>query len=597
MSNSDYTMRPWWSAEDKKQAESAVAVITLPGLALVAVAAVGAVWIASGGQPLATLPQWITPRHGIIAGIAALIVLTGWVFVARRWWRHVAPTGEGFATRSDVTRHLSEAAARKKAKVTRPDLSAGRRRSAPPTAIGVPFHETPWGQRMFLPLENPTGVIAPTQSGKSLTDLIHKVLGAPGALITTSTKLDLFRLTAMHRERLHGEGTVQVLDLTGTSGWPYQVRWNPLSGCEDWRTATRRAKALIAGTNAGQQTTGNHRFFESRAAEVLACYLQAGAMTNVHVDEFVAWCVDATDNTATEILMDNPVTQDHGLILRKAQQLVPETRDGIWETLRDSVSCLTDPLTRSICSPDPGRSTFDFSSFLTSNGTIYVIGSEEAAADLAPLVTAFVETVLFEATQYALSHTEGRDRLGPPLTAVLDELPSICPLPKLPVTISDSAGRGVLIHWAAQSQSQLEHSFGREGAETLIDNTTALTIFGGLKSKSTLEWLSSLCGRRIEERRSRKSEVIGINLDRQISQERTELLTPAQIRELPPGRVLVIFRFMSPLIAVTRRGWELPEWPQLQKDRAEVIERGRMELLTPVEDGIEDMLRLEGVSQ
>lgn len=591
--SSDFTMKPWWSAEDRRQAESAMATLAMPGFAIGVPLGIVAAWVASGFQPMATLPSWIELSHVLVGLVVLLLVLVAWAFVARRWWKNFAPTGEGFATRTQVNELLSERAARKKAKVTRPDMSGGERRSAAATEIGVPFHITAWEQPMYLPLENPSGVIAPTQSGKSLTDLIHKVLGAPGALITTSTKLDLFRLTAMHRERLHGEGTVQVLDLTATSGWPYQVRWNPLSGCQDWRAATRRAKALIAGNNAGEKTSGNHRFFESRAAEVLACYLQAGAMTNVHIDEFVSWCVDATDNTATEVLLANPTTQDHGLILRKAQQLVPETRDGIWETIRDSVSCLTDPLTRAICSPDPYRGTFDFGSFLASNGTVYVIGSEEAAADLAPLVTAFVENVLFEATQYALSHTQGRDRLGPPLTAVLDELPSICPLPKLPVTISDSAGRGVLIHWAAQSRSQLDTSFGREGAATLIDNTTALTVFGGLKSKETLEWLSALCGRRIEERRSRKSEVIGVNLDRQISQERAELLTPGKIRELPTGRVLVIFRSMPPLIAVTRRAWEMPEWGALQADRAEVINRGK-QLAPVVEDGINAELRLGG---
>lgn len=118
-----------------------------------------------------------------------------------------------------------------------------------------------------------------------------------------------------------------------------------------------------------------------------------------------------------------------------------------------------------------------------------MLGSEDTAADSAPLVTAFVENVLFEATQLALTQgiDDGRQRLDPPLTAVLDELPNICPLPKLPSTISDSAGRGVLIHWAAQSRAQLVNAFGAESAETVIDNTTALTVFGGLKSRDTLE--------------------------------------------------------------------------------------------------------------
>lgn len=222
----------------------------------------------------------------------------------------------------------------------------------------MPFHQEPWGSLCWLALENPTGVIAPTQSGKTLTDLIHKTLRAPGALLATSTRLDLFRLTAMHRERAHGEGSVAVLDLTGTTGWPYMIRWNPMTGCQDWRIATRRAKAFVAGVRPGEKATGNHAFFEGRASEVLACYLQAAAVSEAPMDVFIRWCMNAADFTAAEILMSTPGCEDHGLILRKSQSLAQETRDGIYESVRDAISCLTDPLTReSASAPAPLDST------------------------------------------------------------------------------------------------------------------------------------------------------------------------------------------------------------------------------------------------
>ena len=60
-------------------------------------------------------------------------------------------------------------------------------------------------------------MIAPQQSGKTLMDLLHKVTDAPGGLLVTSTKLDLFLLTARYRERCGSP--VQVLDLTGAVNW------------------------------------------------------------------------------------------------------------------------------------------------------------------------------------------------------------------------------------------------------------------------------------------------------------------------------------------------------------------------------------------
>lgn len=68
---------------------------------------------------------------------------------------------------------------------------------------------------------------------------------------------------------------------------------------------------------------------------------------------------------------------------------------------------------------------------------------------------------------------------------MLDEIASICPLPDLPNTLSDSAGRGVIVHYALQSPAQAQARWGK-AATTLFDNTTALTIFGGLKSEDTL---------------------------------------------------------------------------------------------------------------
>ena len=103
----------------------------------------------------------------------------------------------------------------------RPD-PAGPGPGTAPAQVGIPLHEVAPVTRtaLWLPLENATGVIAPQQSGKTLMDLIHKVIHAPGGLLVTSTKLDLFLLTATARER--AGSTVHVLDLTGAAAWHRQ---------------------------------------------------------------------------------------------------------------------------------------------------------------------------------------------------------------------------------------------------------------------------------------------------------------------------------------------------------------------------------------
>lgn len=562
-------MKQWWSAADRRSAQNTRLLFLVVGTLLAVTTYMMSAFVAAGMPSRSEGLHWLGRPVPIILGLlGAGIAVSAWVWMCLRWvWPVLAPTGEGFATRQDVSKHLSERSARRKAAITRPDLTKQERRQAPASDIGIPCHIAPWGQPMWLPFENPTGVLAPTQSGKSLTDLIHKVLAAPGALVTTSTKLDLFRLTARARERIMGEGTVAVLDLTGTSGWPRIVRWDVLGGCHARRTAHRRAESLVKGARPGghsSSTQGNHAFFEGRAIETLAALMQAAAIAKVPLKTFVAWCQNEEDPQPAEILLSDPATREYGRSLHSTQNLVQETRDGVFETVRDAISCLIDPVAREMCVGE-GAASFSVEKFLERKGTVYILGSEQTASDMAPLVTAFVSELFFRATEIALESPA--ERISPPLSAVLDELANICPLPRLPETLSDSAGRGLLIHWAAQSRPQLETSFGKEGAETLIDNTTALSVFGGLKSRETLQWLSTLAGRRWDERRSRKSSPLEINLDRQVQEDRHDLLDPGQIRKLPAGRVLLLVRSLPPVIAVTRKAWELDEWKTLQADR------------------------------
>ena len=193
--------------------------------------------------------------------------------------------------------------------------------------------------------------------------------------------------------------------------------------------------------------------------------------------------------------------------LQQAQSVVEETRSGIWETLRDAIACLTDPDVVDSALPDAEQPGFDPDAFVRTGGTVYVIGSERRRRRPGPAdhrLRPGSPRHRPPASASPTVATTGRERLTPPFTAVLDEIASICPLPDLPDTLSDSAGRGVLIHYALQSPAQAQARWGKAAA-TLFDNTTALTILGGLKSEETLKWASLLVGRRLEERRSRQT--------------------------------------------------------------------------------------------
>lgn len=584
----------WYTAEDRRQAAAIGALLlTASGVILCLGPVVAGLLIArlTGSESTAAITSWAT----IVARLAqhpstpaqafgverlspalfwsvsvVLLLCLGWAcgLVIKQGLRFLGPTGTGFARRNDISRELSISACRKRAAVTRPDLTRRQvRRSAPPS-VGIPLHQAAVSRvDLWLPLENATGVIAPQQSGKSLMDLIHKVLAAPGGLIVTSTKLDLFLYTALDRERTGSR--VQVLDLTGAVNWQQRVRWNPIRGCTSVKIAKRRARALLRAT-AGDtsDSAGNHAFFERRAVDVMTAYLLAAALAGATITEFVGWCQNDTDTEAATILRDHPEYAAVRRSLQEAQRIVEETRSGIWETLRDAIACLTDPEVIANALPHNELAGLEPEDFVRSGGTIYVIGSEQDAAAQAPFITAFVQEILDAARRLAIadSHNTGRERLAPPFTAVLDEIASICPLPELPDTLSDSAGRGVIVHYAIQSPAQAQSRWGKAAA-TLFDNTTALTIFGGLKSEDTLKWASLLAGRRLEERRSQqKGRGFTDPGSMHIGTERVDILEPAAVRQIPRGRALLIMRTLPPLIVHLKPAWNRPDWADLQTD-------------------------------
>ncbi|MGP4017462.1 TraM recognition domain-containing protein [Saccharopolyspora sp. 5N708] len=70
---------------------------------------------------------------------------------------------------------------------------------------------------------------------------------------------------------------------------------------------------------------------------------------------------------------------------------------------------------------------------------------------------------------------------------MLDELYDAIPVPRLPAIVASSAGRGELVHWAAQSVAHLEELYQQAGRRQLLDNTITLTIFVGMKDQRTPE--------------------------------------------------------------------------------------------------------------
>lgn len=531
------------------------------------VASLGAPWAAAlaGHAGLYwTITLTILVTSTAILGTLAVLV-----------WHRFGPSEPGHASRQDIRRELSPGAARRTAAWTRPSLTPGQRRRAAIDDIAAPLHRGPDRQLMCTPLENPTGAFAPTQSGKSRTDVVHKALAAPGALICSTTKPDLAEFAALARTRRPDAGPVLVFDTTGTVAWPAKIRFSPIAGCQDFATSRRRAETQVDAAAVGMKHVGgNDKVFRERAKTVMQSYLLAAAHAGLAVDALVRWAITKPpDQEPVELLREHgfPELADN---LRAEIGMVSETSDAVWLSVRRVIEPWLDPHLRELCTPEPGKE-FNVRQFLQQRGSLFLIAGEHQAAHVRPVLTALVEDLLTSEQHLALE--EPARRLDPPVTNCFDELYDATPIPKLPDILADSAGRGAIVHWSAQSLAHLDDLYGETGRRQLLDNTTTLTLWGGIKDPKTLEWISTIAGHHERLRYQQQSDGILAAGRTAVGTETVPTYRPGAVRTLERGRVLVFHRHLKPILARTTDVSKRRDWAHIRAD-INAVREGRAQV-------------------
>jgi len=425
----------------------------------------------------------------------------------------------------------------------------------------------PRGGELWVPWDRTAGVIGPQGSGKTLDLLAPALIDAPGAALTTLTKVDDLLLTFTARSQ-HQRPCV-VLDPFGLVPGLPEVIWDPIRGCVDPLVAERRAKAFTAGTVKGAVAGGHAddaaRFYAAEAAKVLQGYFHAAALTGRSLEHVLAWVAKPlAASDPTEILREHPHAASFwdGLIYG-ALHGDDRTAGNTITTVQQAMSLFFQEDIRRRCVPRSNRPATDIGEVIARGGTIYLLGREDPYASASPLMTAFAEHALDSALEAANTSTWGR--LCPPFHAILDELPSTAPLPTLRTRMANERALGISFVWAAQAWPQLSAIFGEQEARTLVGLTNNLVIFGGSKDVAFNREISDLLG---QVRVSRVGWQTGHMSGRQVSAEDIPIMTPAEIRQLKERHALVLSENGAPIIAKLHRCIEGKVGKQLLSDQA-----------------------------
>jgi type IV secretion system protein VirD4 len=417
----------------------------------------------------------------------------------------------------------------------RPDLYRGRlpRTRFDPYGCGVRIGRRNWrgGIGLWSRADRTIGVFGPQGCGKSLDILLPALLDCPGAALVTMTKpQDLLLVWAA---RAAGDRPVLVLDpFDLVPGLPRLV-WDPVAGCVDTQVAVRRAKAFAAGTLRGSSGGGADdpaaRFYAAEVVKVLAGFFHAAALTGRGLAELIGWVANPDSaGAAVEILRQHRMAEPY-----MADQLAsalfntdPRTAGNTLTTVHQAMEPFLQSAFRARFTPSEEDPASDVAEVIRRGGTIFLLGREDPYSSATPLMTAVAEHVI--ETGRHLAQTSPLHRLAPWMLCVLDELPSIAPIPSLPVSMANDRALGIGYLWASQTRRQLYAAYGRDAAESVIALSNNLLIFGGGKDPDFYRDMAELLG---------DTATAG---SRRLDPDYAPVVQRGELRRLRPGRAVLI---------------------------------------------------------
>ncbi len=558
------------------------------GVVGVGLAAAGVVWLGGTLAALCTGGGWHPPAfgtafveqvaHGRLAELwpgtspaavwavtgALLALLVGTLITGYVLWQRRRPVpGDplpSLATPADVA-GLGPRGVEARARGLRPSLTGQKIVAA--ADAGVPLGDLVGSRRGHdLPLRASwedvlLAVMAP-RAGKTTALAVPAIAQAPGPVVATSNKADLWTVTSGARR---SRGTVWVFDPQRIAHHPQQWWWDPLAEVRDVEAAHRLAQHFVlAKTDRGSGSGSD--FWDKAAQELLTALLLAAGCSGGTVADVYEWLTDSSAR-APAAALEGAGHLAVALSLRGMQTGATETREGIYQTARTSAQALRDPvILRWVTPPADPLPQLHPAVFVTTD-TLYLL-SKDGAGSAAPLIAALTDAT-FRAGVAAAETAGGR--LDPPLVAVLDEAANICRIADLPDLYSHLGSRGIIPVTILQSYRQGVRVWGEPGMDALWSAATVKVIGAGIDDARTAEDLSRLVGEHdvatVSSSRSRDG------WSTSTSQRRQRILGPEDIRALPRGRALLLATGARAAMLRLRPWYDGPDAQQLEAARQE----------------------------
>jgi type IV secretory pathway TraG/TraD family ATPase VirD4 len=238
-------------------------------------------------------------------------------------------------------------------------------------------------------------------------------------------------------------------------------------------------------------------------------------------------------------------------------------RESIQAVVSGALDTVSDPRVLAAVSPPRGEQ-FDAEQWLADQGTLYLVGTRDAQASVAPLLAAISEDLLYRAREQAFLNPGGR--LEPALYYIGDEISNVAPLTSLPSLMSEAGGSGVVVDVLCQNRHQLHDRWGKAGGAAIEASANCILHLGGSADVAALRDAQALAGQ-VREVSSGHSWGSGrASVSEQVRRE--NVLDLAELRTLPAGRAVALIGNLPPVEVSIPAWYERDDAERLREDQA-----------------------------
>lgn len=410
-----------------------------------------------------------------------------------------------------------------------------------------------------------TGVmIAGPGRNKTTAMVVPNILDAPGTVITTSVRPDVFESTAGYRSTV---GRIHVFDPQGNAptAADYGVWWNPLAAVRSLEDAEDPAAVFAANY---VDDGGENKFFEQEGVRLLADYIFAAAqLPGEYLPIVQTWLkVDDSPVPVRTLRESHPAIAAR---IESAQAVTERTRSGIFAYARGAVAFLASERLAAWVQPGEGRRDLNPADLIASpRDTLYLL-SKEGRGSAGPLVSALSKTLLDAAER--LSERSPNACLPSPLLVLLDEAGNICRIPDLPDRYSHYRSRGIVVVTILQSEDQGKQVWPHGGFEKLLAASMWWVFAGGNASAAFYRNLSELIGDYEFTEKSTNSSRNGGSV--QVAKRSERIMDVSDLDSLSVGRMIVFASGCRPTLVRARPWFKDKRFRKLVEMRPERVHR------------------------